>query len=339
MKRSMEKKRANLRDVARMAEVSVATVSRVLNNPDRVRAETRGRVEQAIANLRFVPSAPARAINSGRTRVVGALIPALDSTLFALTLDAMETRFATFGLSLVVGTTRSNPGLELAKARQLVDIGIEGLIVVGRTHDPELDAIITHSSLPALAISYFDTEARLPTIGYRNDQAARIALDHLIELGHRRIAVVHSPAGTNDRVRARLDGLHDPTGQVSLKHFEMELSEQGGAEAAKAILADQAHFDAILCLSDVLAIGALHELHRARCEVPRDISIIGIDDLAVSRVSAPRLTTVRLPAVEMGAIAAEALANWVEDGIEAQPTCLKTELILRESTTRKSAVR
>jgi LacI family transcriptional regulator len=182
------KKRSNLRDVAKAAGVSVATVSRVLNAPALVSGETRDRVLSVIETLHFVPSAAARAINSGRTRMVGALVPTLDNAIFARFLSSLEEGLGNFGLSLVVATTDGNDETEAAKAERLVNIGVEALIVSGITHSARFDELIQRTQLPAVATSYFDPAYHLPTVGYDNAAAAALALDHLIALGHRDIA-------------------------------------------------------------------------------------------------------------------------------------------------------
>ncbi|GMG83144.1 LacI family DNA-binding transcriptional regulator [Paralimibaculum aggregatum] len=329
------KKRANLRDVARAAEVSVATVSRVLNTPDVVQAETRRRVEAAMAELHFVRSAAARAINTGRSKILGALIPTLDNAIFASTIDAIESRLGDFGLSLVVATTGEDPEVEARKAQGLLDIGVEGLFLSGITHHDTLHALIEHTAVPAVVISYYDANYHLPTIGYDNREAGRIALAHLVGLGHRRIAVVHNPAEHNDRTRERLAGFESAPADVVLTRFESALTVAGGARAAAMALASGAPFDAFLCASDVQALGVLFELQRAGIAVPEAVSVMGLHDLPSAAVTAPRLSTVHLPAEEMGRRAAEAMADWVENEVPARPICLPTALKIRESTRRR----
>jgi len=326
------KKRANLRDVAREARVSVATVSRVLNSPDKVRPDTRARVENKILELNFVPSAAARAVNSGRSKILGALIPTLDSDIFAQTIDAMERRLANFGLSLIVATTGDDRVIEERKAQELLNIGVEGLVLSGITHSEDLHDRIARTGVPAIAISFFDPGYHLPTIGYDNREAALSACAHLLELGHERIAFVHGPVDHNDRTRARLQGVLDLAHQFTLKCQIAELSIAGGSMATAEILAEEPLPDAILCASDVQAFGVLFELHRAGVEVPRDISVMGIHDLPGAETVAPRLSTVSLPTQEMGRKAAEALAAWVEDDRRPEPISLPTEIIVREST-------
>ncbi len=328
------KKRANLRDVAGMAGVSVATVSRVLNSPETVADRTRARVQAAIDELRFVPSAAARAINSGRTRIVGALIPTLDNAIFARFLDAVEKHLAPHQLSLIVATTNGDTATERQKAQNLVDIGAEGLIVSGIHHSQDFLDLVARNQLPVIVTSYFDAQYCLPTIGYDNHVAASVAAAHLHELGHTEIAVIHGPRHSNDRTSARIAGLEAAGLMTKLVFHEVDLSIEGGCSAVRALVSSGERVSAILCLSDVLAMGALFELDRAGLKVPQDMSVMGIDDLPGSSFTAPALTSVRLPVQEMGARAAAALAAWVEQGQVPEPAALASNLVVRQSTAR-----
>ena len=334
--RAIAKKRANLRDVARLAGVSVATVSRVMNTPGLVQAKTRARVEAVIEEVGFVRSAAARAINSGRTRILGALVPTLNNDIFAMTLNAMENRLVELGYLLVVATTDEDPEKEANKVRDLLDNGVEGLVLTGTTHSDALYAMLDRWRVPAVVISCFDPGFRLPTIGYDNDQAARLAYAHLAELGHQRIAIIHGPAAFNDRTVARLDAVAALREGRDHSMFETELSIEGGALAARNILRDGTEFDALLCLSDVLAFGALNELQRAGIKVPQDISVMGIQDLPASQHTYPRLTTIHLPVQKMGRQAAESLANWVADTAQPDPIEIPSSIVIRETVARRN---
>ncbi|MEL6521732.1 MAG: substrate-binding domain-containing protein, partial [Pseudomonadota bacterium] len=299
-------------------------------SPERVRAATRAKVEDTIAELGFVRSAAARAINSGRTRILGALIPTIEHDIFGLTIDTIEDRLADLGLSLVVATTDDDPIKEERKAKELLDIGVEGLFLSGMQHSDTLYGLIDHTKVPAVAISCFDPAYHFPTIGYDNHEAGRMALQHLTDQGHRKIAVVHGPTDHNDRTRGRLTALDPSLEDLNLTFWETELSVAGGCVAAANSMTSAP--DAYLCLSDVQAFGVLFELQRLRIEVPRDVSVIGIQDLPSSASTVPRLTTVRLPAQRMGRKAAELLAAWVENDVKPEPVCFPSSLVVRQST-------
>ena len=331
MGQGLLRKRANLRDVARASGVSVATVSRVLNTPAKVSEATRRQVQEAIDALNFMPNAAARAINSGRSRKVGALIPTLDNAIFARFLDGLENRLTEHELALIVSTTDDDPVIEAEKARVLVDIGAEGLIISGVTHSSDLEALIDRAQVPAVAISYFDGTYRWPTVGYDNGLGAAMALNHLHDLGHRHIAVLHGPPANNDRTRARLQTLQLSEFAVELSYFEAGVAIAEGAALVPRLLKDR-RLTALLCLSDVLAAGALFGLQRAGRSVPEDLSVIGMEDLAGSASLYPALTTIRLPVFEMGQAAADAIAGWVERGERPAAALLPVELKIREST-------
>lgn len=328
------KKRYNLRDVAHHAGVSVATVSRVLNSPDKVATPTRERVESAMNVLRFVPSAAARAINSGRSRMVAALLPTLDNSIYARVVDGLESRLDAHGLSLIVAQTGDDPQIELDRAKRLIDIGAEGLIVAGVTHDDRFYTLIDRAQIPVVSVSYFDPTHRLPTVGYDNQEAVCLAARHLADLGHRHVAVVHGPLALNDRTQRRRAALEDGAFPIAFDYFEVPISIVGGATAIERLRQGPSNATAILCFSDVLAMGALGELHRQGLRVPQDISVMGIENLPGSARAYPRLTSVHLRVQEMGEQAAEALATWLEHDRRPKPVHLASELIWRDSTAK-----
>ncbi len=328
MSSSSPARKPNVRDVARHARVSVATVSRVLNGAQNVAAPTRARVEQAIAALRFVPSSAARAINSGRTRLVGALIPTLDHAIFARFIDALEDGFDSYGLSVIVATTGGLADRERDRAQKLLDLGVEGLVVSGISRGADFEALIDRYQIPVVATSYFDPGYVYPTIGYDNAEVARTALDHLRALGHHKITVLYGPPDINDRTRTRFESIQDA---VPYK-FQTELSFGAGADAVPQILDRHPDTTAIICLSDVLAQGALTRLRAMGVDVPGRISVIGMDDLPSSQSFDPPLSTVWLPVNDMGRAASGALARWIEAGQRPEHYKLATVLAARQST-------
>ena len=193
VKMKAQRKRANLRDVAAAAQVSVATVSRVMNAPETVAEKTRARVEQAMQELRWLPSAAARAINSGRTRFVGALVPTLEHDIFARVLAGLERQLASHRLSLVVATTDDDPRIEAEKAQGLIDIGAEGLMVSGMTHTPEFFGLIEREGI--------DCEAR--RAGTLHCAHAPAGMDDLRERLRQGLAA-GAPLELPDNVRAYL---------------------------------------------------------------------------------------------------------------------------------------
>lgn len=327
------RKRHNVRDVAKLAGVSVATVSRVINNAEIVTERTRTKVENAIEALQFVPSSSARAINSGRTHLVGALVPTLDNAIFARFIDAIEARLNLDGLSLIVGTTNYDPDQELEKTQRLLNIGVEGLIVSGIVRSEAFSPLVKRYRVPVVSTSYFDSGYEFPTVGYDNMLAAKASWDHLVALGHRRIVVLSGPSDTNERTRARLRQLHSAS-KEQLPVVEAPLDYASAAEATLRALEIAPDATALLCLSDVLAQGAMLQLAARGFSIPKDISVIGMDDLPSSASFHPPLTSIHLPVEEMGEEAANAMSGWIETGIDPEPVNLGLKICVRGSTAK-----
>ncbi len=332
MNSSFPPKRATLRDVARNAGVSVATVSRVLNGSTLVTEDTRTRVTQAIELLGFVPSAAARTLNSGRSRTVGALVPTLDHSIFARYLDSLENRLSERGYALVVAVTGGQPEVEERKAMGLIDMGVDGLIVSGKTHTQGFDALVDRFHVPTLITSYYDPDARYPTVGYDNGAIAMKAIEFLKALGHRHVFVAHGPVDTNDRIVARVEAIRRHTRDMEAEFLSVSMNVAGGADAVRQMAGATVKPSALLCLSDVQALGALFELQRLEIPVPDQISLMGFDDLEWSAVSQPGITSIHLPAEAMGDAAGDAIVDWIKSGQPAQPVSLEAAIKQRAST-------
>jgi LacI family transcriptional regulator len=296
-----------VRGIAGATGLSVATVSRVINGAINVAPRTRRQVLDAIAAAGFEPNAAARALSTRRSRTLGALIPTLAHSIFATFLNGIERESARHGYALVVATTGNDIAVEAARARDLLQLGAEGLIVSGARRDAGFEALIAQRRLPVVATSIYNPRYVLPTIGYDNRALGRLALRHLRDLGHRRIAVLHGPLAENDRTRLRLAGV-------------------------RAALGTRPTPTALLCLSDVLALGALFEARRATIEVPAQLSIMGFDDLDWAAVCEPPLTTLRLPTARMGELAARALIDFLDRGAPIRACLLAADTVVREST-------
>jgi len=329
------RKKSTLRDVADHAGVSVATVSRVLNNSDLVAPETLQKVGAAIEVLNFVPSAAARSLNAGRTRTIGTLVPTINHSIFSRYLNALEDALSDRGYGLVVAVTRGSTDVEAEKARDLLDLGVDGLIVSGIDHSPAFNRIVRRFDVPVIVTSYFDSAAPHPTIGYDNAAIAEMAVAFLKDNGHTNIAVIHGPLAESDRTRARLKGATALKG-TEARAFECSLSVAGGDLAMGQIFSQPraTHPTAVFCLSDVQALGALFYAQRHGISIPDDLSVMGFDNLEWSASSTPGITTIELPSEEMGALAAKAMIEQLTKGVEARPVSLSASIIERGSVRR-----
>jgi LacI family transcriptional regulator len=325
------KGRATIIDVGRVAGVSDATVSRALNNPETVSKATRQRIDDAIIQTGYVPNPLAKAMVSGRTYTVGALVPTLDHAIFSKFLNTLEGELSTNGYSLVVAVTDGDPVREVEKAKKLLAMGVEGLVVSGLSHNAELVDQAHRFKIPLVATSYFEADSLLPTIGYDNEKAAQMAADHLISLGHHTIAVLHGPIQNNDRTRSRLKGLKEIQSPVSFEFIGTTLDYAGGSKAALKI---SNAASAVLCLSDILAMGVLFKLQDQGVRVPGDISLMGFDDMAPSEFLSPALTTLKLPIAQMGQATAVAICHYLKSGSAILSHELIPEIVIRRSTAR-----
>ena len=330
-------RRITLRDVAREAGVSVATASRVLNGSPYVSPATREDVLRVFAKLEFAPDPLARALNAGGTNTIGAVIPTINHAIFAAFLEALEARLDANGYRLLIATTGMDPRVELERARSLLEMGARALIVTGLDHEPELTALAKRFGAPVVATSIYEDSAPLPTIGYDNVELGRQAMQHLLDLGHTDVALVSGPTAQNDRARFRIRGAESVGGGRSLRKIETELSVRGGVDAAKQALAWERRPTALLCVTDLVALGAMFELQRSGLLLPQDMSVMGFDHISWSEHSHPRLTCISLPVVAMGQESAQAICDFLEDGTPIPSVRLHGEIRIRGSTCRLPA--
>lgn len=328
----INKPRATLRDVAKAAGVSVATVSRVLNDAPHVSDKIKKQVEIAIDDLGFSPSPTARALNTGRTHTVGALIPTLDNAIFAKFLDAVEKRLSLHNHSLVISTTGEDPKSELASAKDLLEMGAEALIVSGEERHSDFEGLIKRRRVPVVITSFFGEKTHYPSIGYDNAAISKIGLDHLWDKGHKKIAVIHGPTEHNDRTRERLAGIRADDRFEHVSYHEVDLSFGGGCQAVTEILTLEERPSAIFGLSDVLALGAMFELARENISIPSDMAVMGFDNLGWSSYSNPPLTSIELSVTEMGNEVADQICMNLNEGKEITGRPLHGKLIERETT-------
>jgi LacI family transcriptional regulator len=331
-----------IRDVAREAGVSVATVSRVFNRSDAVTAGLRARVLAAAERLGYVAYGAARALASGRSRAIGAIVPTLDNPVFAVCIDALQQRLDAHGFALLVASAGYDAARETREVRLLLERGIDGLMLVGAEHPDAVWALLRRRgpAVPAVVTWTSDASATpVPCIGFDNGAAARRLVDHLLELGHRRIAMVAGPTAGNDRAAARVGGVRAALAAAGLTLAGPYLCERpytvpDGHAAARALLSLPDPPTAIVCGNDHLALGALAGARALGLAVPRDLSITGFDDLDFAAYAEPPLTTVRVPAAQMGQRAAEHLIAAAIGTPAPVGTVLEAPVMLRGSTAR-----
>ena len=338
-KRRKQKREAaavRLSDVAEQAGCSTATVSRVLNRPEGVNRELRLRVDAAVRDLGYLRNSAARALRSRRTRTIGAVVPTLDHAIYARLLAALQGFTSEHGYSLLVTASGFQVDQELRQARLLVERGAEGLVLVGHSHSPELYAALERHGIPSVNTYSYLPNSRHASIGFDNRAASRQMTEYLLDLGHRDFALIVGYRKDNDRVKDRVDGsLEAIAGRgISSAHtliVEEPYSIEGGREGLRRVMASRRP-TALICGSDVLAFGAIIECDSNGIAVPRELSVAGFDDLEFAAHLRPPLTTIRVPAAEMGRRAGEFLLAKIAGLPHAPHFPLETSLILRQST-------
>jgi LacI family transcriptional regulator len=336
-----DQQRAGVADVAAAAGVSAATVSRAFNLPELVNDEVRRRVLDVAARLAYSPNPVARALRSRRTHIVGAAIPTLDYAIFARMINAFQERFAASGYTTLVLTTGFDNRRTFDKVRLLVDRGVEALLLVGAVEDPLVQDFLRAASIPTVTTYSALPGEIVPSVGFDNYAATAAVMDHLTGLGHRRFAMIAGLTEGNDRQRARVAAYRAKIAERRLEGAERALNRpftmEAGGEALVRILGDWPETTAVVCNTDIFAFAALAECRRLGLRVPADLSITGFDDADYASRLDPPLTTVAVPAAEMGEAAADALREALAHDAPLACIDLEPRLMLRGSTGRPRA--
>lgn len=328
----MARKVGKIRDVARETGLSTATISRVMNGAKNVSPETRTRVLDACTKLDYLPNPAARALSTAKSKTIAAIIPTIEHSIYAKYIAAIERTLAKDGYSLVLAISNEDDENELDAARKLLGMGAQAFILSGAMHSPDLLSLFARRHVPVVCTSVWNTGTELPQIGYDNAEMARRAVMFLQAQGHQNIAVLHGPLSESDRTRARRDGaLRASQDGPHLGFYETILDVAGGRDATELVLAAERKVTAILCFSDVLALGCYFALARRGLSVPGDISVMGFDNLDWAASAVPALTTIDLPAAAMGENVAAQLVAHLEKDAPITPKVFDCSIIERES--------
>ncbi len=329
--------KTRLSDVAKLAGVSAATVSRAINSPEKVSTALRERVAAAVDTLHYVPNGPARALASRRSRTIGAVVPTLDIAIFASGVVALQNRLNAFGYTLLVANAEYDLEKEAKEVRALIERGVDGLVLVGNLHAPSVHKLLAQNRVPYVNTYSFDPGDSSPCIGFDNHGAAYRMVEYLLDLGHRHFGVITSPVRNNDRIAARRDGAlaalaEHGVGAGRTAVLEVPYTIADGRTALRSLVETGRALTAVVCTADVLAIGALQECRVLGIRVPEAVSVSGFDDLDLAVHLEPPLTTVRAPASELGQKAADYLLTRIRGGTVPERVELNASLIVRGST-------
>ncbi|MEO7052657.1 MAG: LacI family DNA-binding transcriptional regulator, partial [Rhodanobacter sp.] len=334
---------ATIKDVAREAKVSVASVSRALNGGRGVTAATSVRIRAAADRLQYIPHAAARMLITRRTHTVGALLPDLYGEFFSELIRGVDLAARARGLHLLVSSSHDG-GEEAATAVRSMQGRVDGLLILsGR-----VDAAFLRTNLPrALPVVLLNSAVRDPAYGVLNmDNRAGAAamVRHLLQAGHADVALVAGPDGNFD-ARQREEGYRAAMAKYApaarLNIVAGDFTEESGYHAARQLLAQATRPRAVFAANDMMAVGCLGAFREAGVRVPRDIALAGFDDIPVARYVTPALSTVRVRIADFGRLALGRLADIIEHpGQEsASSDTLGFEIVARETCGAKSATR
>jgi LacI family transcriptional regulator len=330
--------------IAAEAGVSTATVSRVINQPERVRSEARERVQAVIKRHHYVSDGLAVGLASRRSRLVGLLIPTITNSIYALSTQAIQRVAQQAGYTVLVGVSDFSPEREEQLVQKLLERRVDGLILTGETRAPAIYEKLRRNQVPFIITWRLTSDPALPSVSFDNRKATFAAVDHLVALGHRRIGLICGRSDVNDRALARRDAFierlaHHGLACDAAMVFERDFEFIEGRGAMHLLLQRQPRPTAVFCANDIQAIGALYECVEAGIAVPGEISIVGFDDVPAAQYITPQLTTVRVPAEEMGHRAAAMLLQAIA-GIEPPGRLeLPVDLIVRRSSGPPAAPR
>ncbi len=325
-----------LEDVAREANVSTATVSRCLNRSGKVSDDTRLRVMEAVDRLGYTPNFGARALAAKRTQTIGAIIPTMENAIFARGLQAFQETLNEKGYTLLVSSTGYDPEKEAEQIKTLLARGADGLLLIGYDRDEALYRYLETRNIPYL-ISWAHRSAEShPAVGFDNFQSMLELTQIVLDKGHREIAIISGLTHGNDRAADRVKGIRAGVAQAGFDPnkvpcVELPYSVENGAAAFDTLMGQGARPTAVMCVNDVLAVGALQKAQQMGLHVPDDVSITGFDDIDIASLVTPKLTTVHVPHGQMGSLAAQKIVELIEKKASPKSSQLKSSIRLRNS--------
>lgn len=326
-----------LRDVARLAGVSLGSASRALSNPDQVKPATLAKVDAAVRQLQYVRNGAARALALRRTFSAAAIFPTLNNPIYADSIQALQQRLNEFGYQLIIASHEYDRDREIATVRNFIERGVEGIFLVGTDHDPVVFEMLRVAQRPYVLMWTVDNCREHCAVGFSNVRGGQLVADHLLALGHRDIAVLTGHRQYNERARFRIQGVREQCADFGVyvpdnRIIEQPFSLEGGRAGLDAVLAMEPRPTALICTTDLLALGASEQAKRRGVNIPNDLSITGFDDISFSAIASPSLTSVSVPISEIGRISADSLIAQIE-GLEVDQVIeLDIALVPRESS-------
>ncbi|WP_298360239.1 LacI family DNA-binding transcriptional regulator [uncultured Litoreibacter sp.] len=335
---SKQSGKADIVDVARAAKVSASTVSRCFNHPELVNPATRRKIERAIAKLGYIRNRAAQAMHGKRSGTIGLIVPTINHAIFAEVVQSFSDSVEQAGFTILMTSHGYDLDREYDVLRKLLEHRVDGIALIGLAHSEKTYTLIEQQQVPCVAIWNHDAASRVSCVGAENFAAGRMAAEHIVGLGHRRVGMIFPQTDGNDRAQGRLDGawaVLDDVGIEVPEAWQME-SPYSIAQAKEAVgeLLNSADVpSALICGNDVIAQGAVFAALKLGVRVPEDLSVVGIGNFKGSLEMEPGLTTVHIPAQDIGRIAGEQIvATVAADTPELVRVRCEVDLVVRGTT-------
>ena len=334
----MSQSKPTLQDVANAANVSTATVSRCLNQPDKVSPDLQKKIRQVIDDLGYMPDGAARALASRRSNTIGAVVPTIDNAIFSKAIQYLQKGVAEEGYTLLLAQSSYSFDEEFREVQALLTRGIDGLVLVGEDHHPGVYAAIRQQGIPHVNLWTYNPYSEFSCIGLDNVAAGRQIAKHLNDLGHEKVGIITGILLHNDRAQQRVTGVRDYLKEQGIHTSsdyteECRYSAEQGRAALRKLLKRHPDITAIICGNDILALGALSGARELALDVPQRLSITGFDNLEILTAISPALTTMNSPSRRMGTRAAEYIIEQITTNTRTiERIELSTDLIVRETT-------
>ncbi|MFD2215568.1 LacI family DNA-binding transcriptional regulator [Metabacillus endolithicus] len=323
-------------DVAKLANVSPATVSRVLSNPDLVSKETREKVMEVINKVNYKPHIVARQFRTKETKIILVVVPDITSAFFSRVLRGIEHVAVKNGYQVILGDTENDTDRELEYINLLLQKQADGMVLLTARQDKEkLEEIAEHFPM-VLACEYMDG-SNVPTVSIDNISSARKVTEHLIQQGHTKIAHITGPINVvlgRDRLRGFQQAMMSHDLEIDSAYIqEGDFTFESGYNQMLKLLALEAPPTAVFAFNDEMGMGAIKAVKDSNLLVPNDVAIVGFDNIKMASVIEPNLTTIDQPKYEIGKKAMELLLNLINgEALQKKRFVMKDELIVRESS-------
>jgi DNA-binding LacI/PurR family transcriptional regulator len=326
----------DIRTVARVANVSIATVSRTINRLSTVNPKMAKRVWDAIEKLDYFPNTQARALVSGRSRLLGLIVSEITNPFFPELIQRFEDIAVEHGYEILISSTNYDPRRMSLCIRRMLERRAEGVAVMTFGVEKPLLEQLAERNVPLVFVDVGPERPGISLLRVDYHHGIRQGVQHLAVLGHREIAFISGPRrlhSAQSRQKAFTGSLEECGIRLNPAWIvEGDHTMEGGIDAMGRLLQGRVP-TAVMCSNDMTAIGVLHKLYRAGLRVPDDLSVIGFDDIHMAQVTIPPLTTIQMSCFELAQAAVTALRSHVEEGAEPKRSYkIDTQLVVREST-------